>query len=363
MHSKLPEGLPEAFRGWIAFFSRRQRGLRAMSNTDSIRDWRLAWLAGIVVASACGGAHGQGKTDALPTALATSYIPPDASFALLVRPAELAVPELMQPVVDAFDELLKPARLGISVADIDEFKFVVIGRPDVMQGPPDIYLVIRARQAVDWKIVFEVGAQAKVEEINGRKLYHVRGDREALWLPDERSVVFGMGGAVRRTMENPDPNDREPWTERWQHAAKSPVAAFLQASVLQAFEEGMLGSGDQHQKALAALTGDAQFGVLQGNVTPKGLEVAATMLTRSKEGSVRIAPVVSRVLTHLATMIGSEVPVGQQDAEKLREQLAALLRSTQIVTEGQTVTVKAVVTPEMLEVFSATLRQMADPQP
>jgi hypothetical protein len=334
-----------------------------MSSTALIHGWRRAWLAVIIVAGACGGAHGQGNANALPAALATSYIPPDASFALLVRPAELAVPELMQPVVDAFDELLKPAKLGISVADIDEFKFVLIGRPDVMQGPADGYLVVRARQAVDWKTVFGVAAEAEAEKIDGRKLYHVRGDRQTLWLPDERTVVFGNAPAVRRTIENPDPKDRASWSARWEQAAKNPLAGFLQMSVLHAFGKGALGPGAEQEKLLATLTGDTQYGVLEGNVTTKGFEITAAMLTRSKEGSVRIAPVVSRVLTHLATMIGSDVPVGRQDAEALREQLASLLRSTQIVTEGQTVTVKALVTPEMLEVFSATLRQMADPQP
>ncbi|MEX0676389.1 MAG: hypothetical protein WD063_04905 [Pirellulales bacterium] len=342
-------------------------------SADSIRGHVGTLLLSILVASVCAVAYGEDKPAELPTALATSYLPPDASFAILIRPAELAVPEVMQPVVEAFDELLKPAKLGISVADIDEFKLVLVGVVDMMerQGPRlvatrivNTYLVIRARQAVDWKTVFGVTGQARQEEIDGRKLYHMRGDGAALWLPDERTVVCGALGEVRRTMENPDPNDRESWTDHWEQAARSPLAAFVRMSELEevaAFVSG-LEPIERQEEALATLVADAEYGVLQGNVTTKGLEISATVLTRSNEGSVRVAPAVSLLLTEFATTIGSELPAQQADAAKLREQLAGLLGSTQIVTEGKTVTVKALVTPKMIEVFSATARLLARPR-
>jgi hypothetical protein len=329
-----------------------------MVEADVVRRWMGMLLAALLVASSRGISSAQDKPAKLPTALATSYLPPDTSFAFLVRPAELSVPEMMQPVVDAFDELLKPAKLGISVADIDEFKFVLIGNPNVMQGPP---VVVRARQPTDWKTVFGVGGQAKEEVIDGRKLYHVHSN-DAYWLPDEKTIVLGELSAVRRTLENPGPKDRATWNERWEQAAKSPLAGFLHVGVLEAFGKEVLGPGAEHEKALATLSTDARYGVLNGNVTTKGLEINAIVATGSKEGSVRVAPALSRVLTQLASMIGSEVPVGEADAEKVREQLGALLGSTQIVTEGKTVTVKATVTPKMLEVFAATARLMAGPQ-
>ncbi|MEX0676390.1 MAG: hypothetical protein WD063_04910 [Pirellulales bacterium] len=309
-------------------------------------------LAGLLVTAAIRVVHGQAAQPEAPLALATTYLPPDTIFAVLVRPAELAVPELMQPVVDAVDELLKPANLGISVADIDECKVVFLGVPDMMRGPPNFYLVIRAKRAVDWKKVFGVTRELKEEEVGGRKLY-IRG-QEAFWLPDERTIVVGSREAAKRTTENPDPNDRAAWSDRWEKAAKSPLAGFLHVNMLGLMS--LPGPDGKLDKSLASLDKDVKYAVLEGNVTDKGFAVGATIFTNSNEGSVRAAPVVSRGLTNFASMIATQTGLAGDDADRLTEQLSGLLGSTQIVTQGETVEIKALVTPKMIDVFAETAR-------
>jgi hypothetical protein len=336
-----------------------------------IHGWRRAWLAVIIVAGACGTAHGQGKAEPLPTALAASYIPPDASFALVVRPAELAASHVMKPLADVFDEMLKPANLGISVADIEEFKLVMAGVLDLTERQggrisvaksANLYVAVRARKAVAWKTLLDATRWTQ-QDVNGQKLY-VQGSA-ALWFPDERTMVTGARAIVERTLEDPDPNDRESWTDRWEQAARNPLAAFVRASELEevvAFVPG-LQAAERQPEALATLIADAEYGLLQGSVTNGSLDVSATVLARSSEGAVNVAPALSLVLREFAKAVGSESGLDGEIGRKLGEQLAALVGSTQFVTEGQTVTIKALVTPKMLEVFSAALRQMADPQP
>ena len=73
------------------------RGIRLVSRTGPLV------LAIFFAVTACQVVHGQDAQSDLPAALETAYLPPDTSFAILLRPADLSVVDYAQPVVDAFD--------------------------------------------------------------------------------------------------------------------------------------------------------------------------------------------------------------------------------------------------------------------
>jgi len=318
------------------------RGTRPISRAGGCG---ILLLAGLFVATACRVSHGQAKPAAWKV-LETSYLPSDAGFAILVRPAELAKAKYAQPVAAAFDQLLTPLKLGTSVANIDEFKFVFLGWP--MAGPADVYLVIRGTKPMDWKTVFSAMGNTTAEKVDGQILYHQRND--AFWLPDDRTVVYGTQTGVKRTLEQVAPNDRADWSDSWEKAAKRPLAGLLHMRIL----EGQMGPGPDGKPSmsLAPLTEDAKYGVLEGRVTDKGLELHATVTANSNKGAVTAAPVVAQSLTNFATMIVKETRLDGQDGERLADQLSSLLASTRIVTQGKTMEIEALVTPEMLKVFA-----------
>jgi hypothetical protein len=304
-------------------------------------------LAVLFVATACRVAHGQAKPAAWKV-LETSYLPSDTSFAILVRPAELAKAKYSQPVVAAFDQLLTAIKLGTSVANIDEFKFVILGSPNAMPGPPDLYMVIRGTKPIDWKTVFHAQGTATEEKIDGQILYHLRND--AFLLPDDRTVIFGSLSGAQRAMEQVAPNDRADWSESWEKAAKGPLAGMLHMRIL----EGQMAPGPDGKPSLslAPLTENAKYAVLEGRPTDKGLELHATVTANSNKGAVTAAPVVARSLTNFASVILKETRLDGQDGERLAAQLSSLLASTRIVTQGKTMEIEALVTPKMLEVFA-----------
>ena len=298
-------------------------------------------LVSLFVATACRDVRGQ----AARKGLEATYLPSDASFAILIRPAELSKAKYAQPVVAAFDQLLAPLKLGTSVANIDEFKVVAIGIP--MAGPENVYMVIRGTKAMDWKTVYSAMGNITEEKVDGQVLYHVKND--AFWLPDDRTVVYGSLSAVRRTLEPIDAKDRADWSDSWEKAAKGPIAGLLHMRIL----DGETAPGPAGQPlSLAPLTENVQYAVLEGQVTELGLVLRATMAANSNEGAVTAAPVVAQALTGFASLIEKEMRLEGEDGERLAEQLTRLLGSTRIVTQGKTLEIKVLVTPKMLEVFA-----------
>ena len=298
------------------------------------------------------------RCQAADPVLDVGYLPPDTTFAVLVRPAELAASKWFEPVVRAVDEILRPAKLGLSVADIDQFQFAIIGSPDAMVGGvPAFYVVVRGTRPVDWKAVVTRDGRATQEKMAGRVVYRV--GNEVSWMPDERTLVTGSPTGIERAREPVDPNARAAWSANWRQAATSPLAALLRMNVLEG--EEVPGADGQAVVPLAPLTDNVDYAVLESQVTPLGLRLRAKLAAKSNQAAVAASPVVARALTNLAALIVSEGGVEGDDRQQLADQLTRLLNSTQIITDGKTLSIQALLTPKMLNAFAASARQIMGP--
>jgi len=271
---------------------------------------------------------------------------PDAAFVLYIRPAELAKAKLAEPIVKAFDDLLPPGRLGISVAELESFEFQVAGTA----GDSSAAMTIRALQPLDWRKVFEA-SDDKEEEIEGRKYYKF-GARDYLTIVDDRTAVYGKLETAQRLIEGIDANDRAEWADAWKQAQQRPLAGMLHMHMV-AEQGGLI-------TPRSVLAADAKYAIMHGEVTSAGLKLSGVMETESAEAAARAAPAAAAALVDFATQLTEKTGIPPGDQEKLAAALSQLLAGGVIATRGSSVNLSALVTAEMLEVFADTARIMAE---
>lgn len=293
-------------------------------------------------------------------------IPSDASVVIVMRPAELAQSPIARPVADALDQMLEPANLGLKVSELEEFKVVLAGG---FQQPGNdticAYMILRSRQAHDWKKVFQalLGA-SKEEELDGQK-YFTAGDDSggfsSFWCPDERTVVVG----IARTFSTPDPNDRARWADLWQEAAKSPVAVMLDMNLFGVFADTAITEdpAQRLENELSALPKDGDFAIAKGDITADGFSISAQIACRSDAGAQRVANALAKGLTELAGHIAPPSAIdGDSEAHRLAEQMGRLADSTRIAAHDSAVLVQSEMSAEMLSTFAASAQSAARAQ-
>ncbi len=279
-----------------------------------------------------------------PTAIKVGTTPANAELAIYIRPAELAKAKMSTPVVAVFDELLQKAKLGFSVAEIEEFQVMVLGQGN---GHEEL-MIARHSKPYDWKKFYQAQGKLAEEQIDGHQMYSVNGGRQRFALPDDRTVVYGEPGAVLRVLEKPAPNNRADWHDHWNEAIKHPLAGMMRMS--------MAGRGQNAPGPLATLASDGKYGVMYGEVTDEGLKLTGVIETSSAVAAARVAPAAADALVDFANMIVKEMALPDEANEKLIDQLSNLLGSGELSTRGSSVDVKGLVTPMMLQVFSDSAR-------
>ncbi len=276
-------------------------------------------------------------------------VPSDAKLAIYIRPAELAKAKMAAPVVAAFDELLQEAKLGFSVADVEEFLFYVLGPAG---GPNEPVIIVRQAAAYDWKKFYEAHGQVTEEEIDGHPVLHVYNGRELVALPDDRTSIYGEPPTVMRILEKSEPNNRAEWHDRWDEAVKHPLAGMMWMDLV---GKGPKGAGGHW----AVLAKDGKYAVMHGEVTAAGLKLTGVIETSSADAAARVAPAAADVLVDFANMIVEELALPAEDSKDLTGELSKLLGSGELSTRRSSVDIKGLVTPAMLEVFSNSARLAA----
>ncbi|REK12062.1 MAG: hypothetical protein DWQ37_13700 [Planctomycetota bacterium] len=289
----------------------------------------------------------------IPTIVEGSVLPPDAAMALYVRPAELASSKSAAPIVEAFDAVLEPLKLGLSVADIEEFKIVFI--IDQQAGLEGVILVVRARAAHDWKPMFDAQGKWKEEEFQGRKVFR-RVSRQAYWLPDERTAVFTESRnatMLARSMGSPDPQDKAAWFEAWSEAARRPLAGLIDMRVLSG------GNPGRDEDPLAVLATDAKYAVASGYFTIGGFQLEGSITTDSPQAAARVAPATSQVLVDFVEEMFEAVPLEDDDKAGLAAQLNEFLGKSRIKTDGKLVKAEGRFTTKMIQVICDAAKKVA----
>jgi hypothetical protein len=294
-------------------------------------------------------------------------LPSDASAVFIIRPAELAAAPIAQGVASLFDELLAPAKMGLKVSEIEEFKVVV---PGGLPQPGDdsfcVYMILRSRQPHDWKKALqEVLGATKEDEIEGQKYFKAPDEGfGSFWIPDERTIVYGTPGGLARTLSTPDPNDRAEWADKWTTAAKSPLAGMLQLDMFgQAVNFEGASDDDSDTQYLSTLVADGRRAIFHCDVTADGITLIAALECDSADAAERVALALGKGLAKLAVIIAPTSATDDDgEANRLAIQVAKLVAGAQITHQESTATMQLVATTEMVTTFVDSARALARSQ-
>lgn len=171
-------------------------------------------------------------------ALALRYVPPGASVVLAARPAELLAKPEIQPLAALCNQYLLPA---LSTAPRAEKMAEV---QCIFNAPPPAkpVVVVRYTEPFDWKaFVTEAQGPPVAARVADQTYYHFdereQPSRPAFFLPDDRTMVFGLDADVRRVIVA-DGKSKLDWAGEWNESATGAATAFIDLAAWgQVFDE------------------------------------------------------------------------------------------------------------------------------
>ncbi len=149
-----------------------------------------------------------------------SYIPASAAAVAVIRPADVLARPEMQPLLKLLNEQAGVSKnLGLNVEDIAEIKLALPNFPAPGGPPPSPIVVMRTKQAHDWKS-FGDKSLGNGEQVNvGGKSYFKSANSprpSAYFLPDDRTIVLAPEAQVQRVLITGKAASGKPdWAAEW----------------------------------------------------------------------------------------------------------------------------------------------------
>jgi nitrate reductase gamma subunit len=230
------------------------RRIEMLRDTKSVGQPQLAFVSRVLVVGALGVAalfaaglraplaggstnllssEAVGLADGEKTPITGEFIPPNAIAAVAIR-----VPDLLRQLgtkdLAAFiEDVSQLKQLGIHLEELEEVKLAFVA-PQANGGGPSEQFFLRSIKPLDWIAAFrKEDPNQEAIEYNGAKYYKSSsrkgGIDQAIYMPDERSIVGGSEARIRDLILSGGKAARPTWADGWDKFSGGQVAAMIDA--------------------------------------------------------------------------------------------------------------------------------------
>lgn len=163
---------------------------------------RVRGVLKLAVGLACITATARGQERSASDGLDLSYVTPNAVAAVVVFPSRVLKAPEMEMLPHEVLTAVGKRDLGFEPADVDEIMVVA----EVAGGPPLVAGVVRFSKPYQLKrLVPELATKLTEGDLNGKPYLQAANPMEpGMYMPDERTLLIGMGPMIEKMVANAD---------------------------------------------------------------------------------------------------------------------------------------------------------------